>query len=72
MWALYKLTDMVTRLAIVSGFVGGFCFWLAVTTDIKKRDVFAATAAYAAVLVVYVGSTGESPAATCSCPPGAV
>jgi len=59
MWGLKEVKDAVARLAMVTGFVAGFCLWLAFTTGIQKRDVFAAAAAYAAVLVVYVGSTPE-------------
>ncbi len=68
MWGLKGVSDTVTRLAMVTGFVGGFCLWLAFTTGIQKRDVFAAAAAYAAVLVVYVGSTAdEETDAACTC-----
>ncbi|KAH7012309.1 uncharacterized protein B0I36DRAFT_340907 [Microdochium trichocladiopsis] len=69
MWALYKLTDMVTRLALVTGFVAAFCGWFATTTGIQRRDIFAATAAYAAVLVVYVGSQADQ-SGTCTCATG--
>lgn len=57
MWALWREGDnFVHLLGTVTGFVGGFGLWLAFATGLQKRDVFAATAAYAAVLVVYVGA----------------
>jgi len=56
MWALWRLgNDMVKKLGTVTAFVGGFGLWLAFCTGLAKREVFAATAAYAAVLVVYIG-----------------
>jgi hypothetical protein len=56
MWALWREGDhMVKKLGTVTAFVGGFGLWLAFCTGLAKREVFAATAAYAAVLVVYIG-----------------
>jgi uncharacterized membrane protein len=55
MWALWKLDqNMVAKLATVTGFVVGFALWLLFLTGVQKKEAFAAIAAYAAVLVVYV------------------
>lgn len=58
MWALWRLDDqMVKKLGTVTAFVVGFAVWLAFGTGLAKKEVFAATAAYAAVLVVYISKS---------------
>ncbi|UPX16435.1 uncharacterized protein EKO05_0006834 [Ascochyta rabiei] len=55
MWVLWRLkNDMIAKLATVTGFVVGFAGWLGFLTTAQRKDVIAATAAYAAVLVVFV------------------
>ncbi|CAN9400552.1 unnamed protein product [Alternaria alternata] len=55
MWVLWRLKDdMIAKLATVTGFVVGFAAWLGFLTTAQRKDVIAATAAYAAVLVVFV------------------
>ncbi|KAK8094238.1 hypothetical protein PG997_000923 [Apiospora hydei] len=54
---LYFVKDMVTRLGLIILFTTIFAFALAFFTDAKKVEIFSATAAFAAVEVVYVGST---------------
>lgn len=59
-FALYYITSMAGRLGIIVGFT--FCFSVTVTLVTKARRVecFAATAAFAAVLVVFVGGDDGS------------
>lgn len=57
---LYFVKDMVTRLGLVILFTTIFAFALAVLTDAKKVEIFSATAAFAAVEVVYIGSTSTA------------
>ncbi|KAI0523910.1 hypothetical protein F5B22DRAFT_592468 [Xylaria bambusicola] len=54
-WALWAIHDFITKLAAMTGFVVAFSLWVGLFTKAAKMEVFAATAAYAAVLVVYVG-----------------
>lgn len=55
MWVLWRLQDdMIAKLATVTGFVVAFAGWLGFMTTAQRKDVIAATAAYAAVLVVFV------------------
>jgi heme A synthase len=59
MWALWRERDnTVARLAIVTGFVVAFAAWVGFFTSMSRREVIVATAAYAAVLVVFVNSGG--------------
>jgi hypothetical protein len=70
MWALWAVdpsppdqalatgTDLNTfrkKLGIVTGFVAAFALWVGILTNARRPEIFAAAAAYAAVLVVYVG-----------------
>lgn len=58
---LYIVTTPNARLAMVIGFIVLFAIALAVTTSASREAVFAATAAYAAVLVVFVsGNLGNA------------
>ncbi|KAI4659173.1 uncharacterized protein J4E78_005597 [Alternaria triticimaculans] len=62
MWILWRLDDhMVAKLGTVTGFVVAFAGWLGFLTTAQRKDVIAATAAYAAVLVVFVSQ--QSPTA---------
>jgi thiol:disulfide interchange protein len=55
MWVLWRLEEnMIAKLATVTGFVVAFAGWLGFLTTAQRKDVIAATAAYAAVLVVFV------------------
>lgn len=66
MWALWAIGDgggnadklkdvVVKRLCIITAFVTVFALWLAFGTCLPRKEVITGTAAYAAVLVVYVG-----------------
>lgn len=58
MWVLWIEGDnMIAKLATVTSFVVGFACWLGFFTSAGRKEMFSATSAYAAVLVVYVGST---------------
>ena len=54
---LYYVHDMVQRIGLVIVFTTLFAMALAVFTDAKQVEVFSATAAFAAVEVVFIGST---------------
>lgn len=55
MWVLWRLkNDMIAKLGTVTGFVVAFAAWLGFLTTAQRKDVISATAAYAAVLVVFV------------------
>lgn len=53
--ALYQNDSHSRRIGILAGFVLAFAIVVALFTGAKRTDIFAATAAYAAVLVVYIG-----------------
>lgn len=55
------------RLILLSVLTPGFAFSILWITTARRHDVFASTAAYAAVLVVFIGSTLQ----TSNSPPGA-
>jgi Family of unknown function (DUF6594) len=46
------------ELGTLTGFVVGFALWVGFMTGLPRREMFGAIAVYAAVLVVFVGSTG--------------
>ena len=54
-WVLWKIDNFEWKLGALTIFVVAFAVWVAVLTTATKMEVFGATAAYAAVLVVYVG-----------------
>jgi hypothetical protein len=53
---LVRATPVLTRLLTVSLFTMGFALALAVRSERKPLEVMTATAAYAAILVVFVGT----------------
>jgi hypothetical protein len=55
--ALYFVNSMIHRIGLVIVFTTVFSVALALFTGAKKVEVFSATAAFAAVEVVYIGST---------------
>jgi hypothetical protein len=54
---LYCVESMWRRLLIVAGFTGAFSLALGLVTNGQLVDIFAASAAFAAVQVVFVGSS---------------
>jgi hypothetical protein len=56
---LYWVTDIQKRLGLISGYTIGFALCIGLTTNAKRSELFAACAAYTAVLVVFVGGTGS-------------
>ncbi|KAK5731417.1 hypothetical protein LTR15_001357 [Elasticomyces elasticus] len=58
--ALYFVTSPDARLGIVLAFIVLFAVGLSVSTSASRDAVFAATAAYSAVLIVYVSGSGIS------------
>ncbi|CAM1506500.1 Fc.00g061410.m01.CDS01 [Cosmosporella sp. VM-42] len=55
--ALYFVHSMIKRIGLVIVFTTIFSVTLAIFTGAKKAEIFAATATFAAVEVVYIGST---------------
>jgi len=60
MWALWAVKHepdphFRPKMGLVTAFVTGFALWVGLLTNARRAEIFAATAAYAAVLVVYVG-----------------
>lgn len=60
-WVLWILreADATVRLGVVTAFVVVFAAFLSGVTTAKRSDIFATTAAYAAVLVVFL-SRGDA------------
>ncbi|MCJ1435314.1 hypothetical protein MMC27_004686 [Xylographa pallens] len=58
--ALYCVESMPIRIVMVAAFTVCFTICLGLLTDAKSVDIFAATTAFAAVQVVFIGTTGSS------------
>lgn len=59
--SLYFVTNPGAKLGMISGFTVLFAIGVGLLTNAKRSEIFAATAAYAAVLVVFVsGSLGNT------------
>ncbi|KAL2011660.1 hypothetical protein VTN00DRAFT_4378 [Thermoascus crustaceus] len=56
---LYLIKPMYARIALVIGFTALFSFAFAIFTSARRVEIFAATAAFAAVEVVFVGSVSN-------------
>ncbi|MCJ1364618.1 hypothetical protein MMC16_003731 [Acarospora aff. strigata] len=56
---LYLVKNVLTRLGLVAGFTALFSFTLAIVTKARRIEVFAATAAFASVQVVFIGTTNN-------------
>ncbi|KAF2498753.1 hypothetical protein BU16DRAFT_524817 [Lophium mytilinum] len=56
---LYSLSSMKARLGVMAGFDTLFAFLLAGCATVRRGEVFAATAAFAAVQVVFIGTSGS-------------
>lgn len=56
-FALYFVESLINRLGVIMGFSVLFSISLAVFTSAQRIEIFAATAAFASVQVVFVGST---------------
>lgn len=57
---LYFVQSMIKRIGLVILFTSLFAITLALFTGAKKVEIFSATAAFAAVEVVYIGSTSTT------------
>lgn len=58
-------------LGMISGWTVLFAACVGLLTNAKRDQIFAATAAYAAVLVVFVsGNLGGATTGNCTCAPG--
>jgi Zn-dependent protease len=53
---LYFVENTLARIGIIAGMTGLFSLCLALLTSARKSEIFAATAAFSAVLVVFLGS----------------
>ncbi|PQE24140.1 ATP synthase subunit gamma protein [Rutstroemia sp. NJR-2017a BVV2] len=56
---LYSVREMLARLGIIALFTVLFALALMITTKAKRVEIFAATAGFASVQVVFVGSTSS-------------
>ena len=64
--SLYYVSSPRAKLALVAVYTLVFAMSVALCTNARKAEVFAATAAYAAVLVVFVsGDLGDTKAEQC-------
>jgi hypothetical protein len=55
MWVLLREGNhMIAKLATVTGFVVAIAGWVGSFTTAQRKEVITATAAYAAVLVVFI------------------
>lgn len=61
MVALIYISSMTMKIVAISVSILAFAAMLAVFTKAKNQELLAATAAYAAVLVVFVGSPSSLP-----------
>lgn len=65
---LYFIRNPGARLGTIAAFIVLFALSVSVLPNAKRAEVFAAAAAYAAVLVVFVlGELGSTSGAQCSC-----
>lgn len=61
MWYLHYVKNATHMLGIITGFVSLFAFWLWVAAGPRQFEILLGTAAYAAVLYIYLQSaTGPS------------
>ena len=58
MWCLHYVNEMTYMLAIITGFVTLFAFWLWVAAGPRQFEILLGTAAYAAVLYIYLQVAG--------------
>jgi hypothetical protein len=59
-YTLYYVTDEKIKLGLIAVFTSAFAACVGVITNARRSDVFAACAAYSAVLVVFIsGSLGN-------------
>ena len=62
---LYFITDPLARIGAVIGFTLLFSVTLSLVTEVKRVECFVGTAAFSAVLVVFVSNSGPN---QCVCP----
>lgn len=60
---LYYVTDEQKRLGLIAGYTTAFAICVGLVTKAKSSEVFAACAAYSAVLVVFVSGNLGNPGA---------
>ena len=58
---LYYVTDNGKRLGLIAGYTTAFAVCVGLVTKARRSEVFAACAAYSAVLVVFVSGNLGSP-----------
>lgn len=67
---LYYVTSEEKRLGLIAGYTAAFAAFVGLMTNARKSEVFAACAAYAAVLVVFVsGNLGRQSRGPSTAPP---
>ncbi|KIW90084.1 uncharacterized protein Z519_09515 [Cladophialophora bantiana CBS 173.52] len=57
--ALYFIQSIALRIGMTAIFTAVFCLCLAAMTEARRFEIFAATSAFAAVQVVFIGTTGN-------------
>lgn len=57
---LYAIKNMPLRIGVTAIFTSAFALSLNATTDAKIKDIFSATATFAAVLVVFIGTSDNT------------
>ena len=58
---LYYVTNDVKRLGLIAGYTIAFAVCVGLVTNARRSEVFAACAAYSAVLVVFVSGNLGTP-----------
>jgi hypothetical protein len=56
-YALYAIQRDKVRLGVIAGFTTAFALCIALVTNARRSEIFGASAAYAAVLVVFVSGS---------------
>jgi hypothetical protein len=58
---MYLVTKASTRLWLIGAYMTGFALSLTLLTNARRPEIFGATAAYAAVLVVFISGNPGNP-----------
>ena len=64
MWWLHYVEEPTTMLGIITAFVTLFAVWLWIAAGPRQFEVLLGTAAYAAVLYIYIQAANSSPSAS--------
>lgn len=70
MWWLHYVESVLAKLGIITAFVALFAFWLWVAAGPKQFEILLGTAAYAAVLYIYLQASSGPPSSVSTTPAG--